>query len=103
MGRQAGYADRRDRGFNGTQAPPSGNGRKQQPPEKTHAEEYYYLKQMGTKTPMIVLLEGGEEIRGWVEWYDQDCIKVHRNGAPNLLIYKRCIRYVYKDPEAPLG
>jgi hypothetical protein len=34
-----------------------------------------------------------------VEWYDRDCIKLTRFGAPNLLIYKQVIKYVYKDGE----
>ena len=41
--------------------------RKQAPPEQTNAENYYYLKQMGAKTPMVVMLNDGEEIHGWIE------------------------------------
>lgn len=74
--------------------------RKQVPPEQTNAENFYYLKQMGTKTPMIVVLMDGEELRGWVEWYDRDCIKVHRMNEPNLLVYKHAIKYLYKEREA---
>lgn len=70
------------------------------PPIKTHAEEYYFIKQMTSRTPMIVALATGEELRGWVEWYDEHCIKLNRQGAPNLLLYKRYIRYLYKDPAA---
>jgi sRNA-binding regulator protein Hfq len=73
------------------------------PPEKTHAEEYYFVKQMTARTPMIVVLEGNEELHGWVEWYDQECIKLNRDEGPNLLVYKRHIRYIYKDPAAPPG
>ncbi len=73
--------------------------RKPLPPEKTHAEEFYYLKQMGTKTVMVFVLEGGESIRGRVEWYDRDCVKIHRDDGPNLLLYKRYIRYVHKEGE----
>jgi len=38
-------------------------------------------------------------LRGTVEWYDRDCIKLTRFGSPNLLIYKQVIKYVYKDGE----
>jgi len=48
---------------------------------------------------MIVVLENGEELHGTVEWYDRDCIKLTRNGAPNLMVFKRFIKYVYKDGE----
>ena len=33
--------------------------RKQSPPEQTNAEEFYYLKQMASKTPMVVVLTDG--------------------------------------------
>jgi sRNA-binding regulator protein Hfq len=54
---------------------------------------------MQTHTPMTVVLESGEELHGTVEWYDRDCIKLTRQGSPNLLIFKRVIKYVYKDGE----
>ena len=73
--------------------------RKQSPPEQTNAEEFYYLKQMAAKTPMVVKLIDGEEIRGVIEWYDQKCIKVHRQDGPNLLILKHVIKYMYKQNE----
>jgi len=73
--------------------------RKSAPPEQTHAENFYYQKQMQAKTPMVVVLQDGEEIRGVIEWYDRNCIKVNRNGASNLLIYKPSIKYMYKEAE----
>jgi sRNA-binding regulator protein Hfq len=71
--------------------------RKRVPPEQTHAENYYYKKQMEAKTPMVVVFRDGEVVRGTIEWYDKTCIKLHRNGEPNLLIFKRSIKYIYKD------
>ena len=73
--------------------------RKQVPPEQTNAESYYYLKQMAAKTPMVVVLNDGQEVRGWIEWYDKSCLKVNRDGAPNLLIQKHCIKYMFKQEE----
>jgi sRNA-binding regulator protein Hfq len=73
--------------------------RKQAPPEQTNAEEFYFLKQMAAKTPMVLVLVDGEELRGWIEWYDKGSIKFHRHSEPNLLIYKRQIRYMYKEEE----
>ena len=69
------------------------------PPEATNAENFYYLKQMSSRTPMVVVLTDGEEIRGWIEWYDKTCLKVNREGAPNLLIQKHCIKYLFKQEE----
>ncbi len=69
------------------------------PPEVTHAENFYYLKQMNAKTPVVVVLMDGEEVRGCIEWYDRSCLKVNRENGPNLLIQKHCIKYVFKQEE----
>ena len=76
----------------------NGNG-KTTPPEQTNAENFYYLKQMNSKTPMVIVMTDGEEIRGWIEWYDKSCLKVNREGAPNLLIQKQWIKYLFKQEE----
>jgi len=73
--------------------------RKQTPPEQTHAEEFYYLKQMASKTSMVVTLQDGEELRGWIEWYDKGALKIHRNDGPNLLVPKANIKYMCKEEE----
>jgi host factor-I protein len=78
---------------------PAAQRKKPAPPEQTHAESFYYVKQMQSRTPVAVVLEDGETLRGTVEWYDRDCIKLTRFGSPNLLVYKRCIKYIYKEGE----
>jgi host factor-I protein len=78
--------------------------KKPAPPEQTHAENFYWIKQMQARTPVVVVLADGETLHGVIEWYDRDCIKLTRTGSPNLLIYKRFIKYLYKDgEEAALG
>ena len=78
--------------------PPDPN-RKRVPPEQTHAESFYYKKQMDNKTQMVLVLQDGEELRGTIEWYDRGCIKLHRSEGPNLLVLKHNIKYLYKDNE----
>lgn len=73
--------------------------KKPAPPEQTHAENFYYVKQMQSRTPIAVVLTDGEVLRGTLEWYDKDCIKLTRYGSPNLLVYKHCIKYLFKDGE----
>ena len=73
--------------------------KKPAPPEQTNAENYYFIKQMQNKTAMVVMLDDGTELHGWVEWYDRDCIKLNRTDGPNLMIYKHAIRYMYKQEE----
>jgi len=77
--------------------------RKHVPAEQTNAESFYYLKQMQTKTPMVITLQDGEQIRGIIEWYDRNCLKVNRHKEPNLLILKHNIKYMYKQEEEPRG
>ena len=78
----------------------AGAGKKLAPPETTNAENFYYQKQMQTRTPMVIVLRDGEEVHGIIEWYDRNCIKVNReNGAPNLMIYKPAIKYMFKEGE----
>ena len=73
--------------------------RKKVPPEQTNAESFYYKKQMDAHTPMVIVLQDGEELHGTIEWYDKGSIKLHRQGGPNLLILKHNIKYLYKDEE----
>jgi sRNA-binding regulator protein Hfq len=74
-------------------------GKKSSPPEQTNAENFYYQKQMQSKTAMVIVLRDGEQVHGVIEWYDKSCIKVNRAGAPNLVIYKPSIKYMYKEGE----
>ena len=67
------------------------------PPDQTNAENFYYVKQMQTKTPMVFVLKDGEVLHGVIEWYDKSCLKVNRDEGPNLLLYKPNIKYMYKE------
>jgi len=73
------------------------------PPSDTSAENYYYLKQMSKKTPMAVVFADGQVIEGYIEWYDRNCIKLNRDNAPNLLIFKSNVKYMYKLSEGKEG
>jgi RNA chaperone Hfq len=77
----------------------SNGGKKTAPAEQTHAENFYYQKQIQTKTPLVIVLQDGEALHGVLEWYDKACVKLTRPGQSNLLIYKRAIRYIYKESE----
>jgi host factor-I protein len=88
-----------DRGDRNDRNERNGGGRKAAPPEQTNAENFYYQKQMQAKTPMVIVLRDGEEIHGFIEWYDKSCLKVSCNGSPNLMIYKPAIKYMYKEGE----
>ncbi len=74
--------------------------KRQIPPDQTNAENFYYVKQMQSKTPMVITLKDGEILKGIIEWYDRSCLKVNRDGEPNLLLYKSNIKYMFKDEDA---
>jgi sRNA-binding regulator protein Hfq len=67
--------------------------------ESSHAEAFYFQKQIQSRTPMIFLLEDGERIEGTIEWYDRYSIKV-RHGSLRTLIYKAGIKYLYKSTDS---
>jgi sRNA-binding regulator protein Hfq len=69
------------------------------PPTETNAELFYYKKQIDAHTPMVIVLQDGEEIEGTIEWYDRGALKVNRKDAPNLLVLKHNIKYMFKQEE----
>lgn len=72
------------------------SGRKRTPNAETNAETFYYKKQMESRTSLVFMLQDGEEVEGVIEWYDRAALKVNRKGAPNILLLKHNIKYIYK-------
>jgi hypothetical protein len=78
--------------------------------DSSHAEAFYFQKQVQSQTPMVFVLEDGDRVEGCIEWYDRKAIKVRSTAAPSLrasrpeqgtriLIYKSSIKYLYKAGE----
>lgn len=65
--------------------------------DSSHAEAFYFQKQVQTQTLMCFVLDDGEKIEGVIEWYDRNAIKVRNNTR--TLIYKSGIKYLYKAGE----
>ena len=42
-------------------------------------------------------LADGEMVRGWIEYYDKNMIRLTREDGPNLFIYKHEILYIAED------
>ncbi|MBI4471618.1 MAG: RNA chaperone Hfq [Acidobacteria bacterium] len=74
--------------------------RRQAAPETTFREAEYIDRLSKSRTPVVVKLIDGEEIRGWIEYYDKDIIRITRETQPNLFIYKKRVKYLYEDPAA---
>jgi len=82
--------------------------------DSSHAESFYFQKQMQAQTPMVFVLEDGDRIEGCIEWYDRYAIKIRCSspasrgnsirpaevsGGTRMLIYKSSIKYLYKAGE----
>jgi len=54
---------------------------------------------MQNKTPMVVVLQDGETIKGTIDWYDRNSIRLSREYEPSILLLKHYIKYMYKENE----
>jgi RNA chaperone Hfq len=66
--------------------------------ESSHAEAFYFQKQMQQQTEMTVVLEDGEQLHGIIQWYDK-CVLKLKVGRSRVLVYKAGIKYLYKASE----
>lgn len=68
------------------------------PPDDTH-QEAAYLRMLGEKQrPVRIKLMDGSTVRGWIEYYDRRMVRLTREGAPNLFIFKHEIAYIAEEP-----
>ena len=67
------------------------------PPEETF-EEASYLKSLGEKQKTVsIKLVDGEVVRGWIEYYDKNMVRLTRDEGPNLFIFKHDSMYIAED------
>jgi hypothetical protein len=93
----------RESSSSGAAAAAAALGRKKIPPAETSAEIFYYKKQMDQHTPMVIVLNDGEEVEGTIEWYDRSALKINRKGAPNIMLLKHNIKYMFKAEDRDGG
>lgn len=67
--------------------------------ESSHAEAFYFQKQIQLQTDMTFVLEDGEELHGVIEWYDKCVVKL-RVGRTRVMVYKATVKYLYKTSDA---
>jgi host factor-I protein len=72
-------------------------GKSGRAPEQTFEEAKYLKHLIETATPVRVKMEDGEEVVGVIEYYDQSFIRLTRQGAPNLFIFKHDIKYLQEE------
>lgn len=54
-----------------------------------------HLREM--QTPVSIKLVDGEVLRGWIEYFDVNMVRLTREGGPNLFVYKHDILYIADD------
>ena len=69
-------------------------------PEQTFEEVKYLRHLITNEIPVRIRLSSNEEVRGIIEFFDTNFIRVTRDGDPNLFLFKHDIKYLYEDPEA---
>jgi host factor-I protein len=82
--------------------PPQGSlnaaKRSRTPPPEDTFEEAAFLKSLGEKQKLVSLkLMDGQTVRGWIEYYDRNMVRLTREGAPNLFIFKHEIMYIAEE------
>lgn len=86
------------------QAPPStGERRARQrvvPPEATGLEAAHFHKQANLGAVLAVTLENGEVLRGTLEWYDRDCLRLRRADGTGVVVMKHAIVHSTRDENA---
>lgn len=65
-------------------------------PQAVSTEAEYLRRLAREQTPVVVHLRSGERMQGFIEYYDQRFIRLTRQGAPNLFIFKDDIKYLYE-------
>jgi sRNA-binding regulator protein Hfq len=68
------------------------------PPATTHREAAYLRQLIEAKAPVAIKLASGETVRGTIEYYDVAFVRLTRQDAPNLFIFKHEIRYIAEQP-----
>ncbi len=63
-------------------------------PEQTFEEVKYLKRLIEARTPVRVRLSDNQEMDGVLEFYDADFIRLTREGAPNLFLFKHDIKYI---------
>lgn len=84
--------------FRAPQGNPANAKRGRTPPPEDTFEEAAFLKSLGEKQKAVsVKLMDGQVVRGWIEYYDRNMVRLTREGAPNLFIFKHEIMYIAED------
>lgn len=75
--------------------PLSSRRRSKTPPPGETGQEALYLRSLSDRQVNVVIkLNDGETVRGWIEYFDDGMLRLTRDGRPNLFIYKHQIQTI---------
>jgi host factor-I protein len=84
--------------FRSSHGNPNAAKRSRTPPPEDTFEEAVFLKGLGDKQKLVLVkLMDGQIVQGWIEYYDKNMVRLTREGAPNLFIFKHEIMYIAED------
>ncbi len=72
---------------------------KSKAPDTTYEEVKYLRRLIDEKVGVRIRLTDGEEVAGFIEFYDAGFLRVTRPGEANLFVYKHDIKYLYEEGE----
>ena len=72
---------------------------KSKAPDTTYEEVKYLRRLIDEKVGVRIKLTDGEEVAGFIEFYDAGFLRVTRPGEANLFVYKHDIKYLYEEGE----
>ena len=65
-------------------------------PDQTFEEVKYLRHLIENRIPVQVKLTDDEVVSGTIEFFDQQFIRLTRDGKPNLFLFKHDIKYLYE-------
>jgi hypothetical protein len=66
--------------------------------ENTGMESLYFKELIEDERLMVVVLTNGEEVRGYIRYYDRDVFSIGpADGGPKRFIRKSGVRYLYEE------
>jgi len=65
-------------------------------PDHTQQEARYLQRLVDDRVPVRVRLSDNQEVEGLIEFYDAAFIRLTREGAPNLFLFKQDLKYLYE-------
>jgi hypothetical protein len=66
-------------------------------PEQTFEEVKYLRYLIDQQIPVCIRLSSNEDVKGLIEFYDANFIRITRRNAPNLFLFKHDIKYLYEE------